>query len=71
MKEVREEWKAAGYVSKEPQVRLVQSSQEGCVECNSDAAEGWVNESDCKELFSRLCGDWCLCEIEWQDDEGL
>lgn len=70
--ETRSEWKDAGYnQGKDPQVRLVQASQEGCVECNSDAAEGWMDESSLAPLFSRICGDFCLCEIEWQDDEGL
>lgn len=70
--ETRSEWKDAGYnQGKEPQVRLVQSSKEGCDECNNDAAEGWMDESALNPLFSRICGDFCLCEIEWQDDEGL
>lgn len=68
VKEVREEWKEL--TGKEPMVRLVQSSKEGCEECNSDAAEGWMPESEMAPLFSRICGDFCLCEIEWDDDDG-
>ncbi len=52
----------------EPLVMLVQSSREGCSECNDDAGE-WVPESELKPLFSRICGDWCACEILWQSEE--
>lgn len=55
--------------NKEPRVRLVQSSAEGCPECAADAAEGFVPESQMGEIGSRLCGDWCLCDLEWEEEE--
>lgn len=58
-----------GKDEKEMMCRLVQSSKEGCDECNSDAADGWMPVSEMKEIGSRECGQWCLCEIEFADDE--
>lgn len=55
--------------NKEPRVRLVTSSKESCAECEADSNEGWMPESELSPLFTRICGDWCLCEIEFQDEE--
>ncbi len=63
-----EEAKASGFVPKGDMVRLVQNSKEGCEECNNDAAEGWIPEADMSPLFTRICGDYCLCELEWKSD---
>ena len=60
------ERKAGG--EREMLCRLVQNSQEGCSECQSDAAEGWMPVSDMAELGSRECGDWCKCYIEFEDE---
>ena len=49
--------------------RLVQNSKEGCEECTADADEGWVSVDDMKEIGTRLCGDFCLCDIEFSDEE--
>lgn len=51
--------------------RLVTNSKEGCVECEADAAEGWVSIDDVSPIGSRLCGDFCLCDLEFSDDESL
>jgi hypothetical protein len=53
---------------REIQCRLIQNSEEGCVECESDAAEGWMSVDDMGEIGSRLCGDFCKCEIEFSDE---
>lgn len=69
--ETRSEWKDAGYGKDgEELVRLVTDSAESCAECAADEAEGWVPESELSPLFSRICGDWCRCEILWKSDEG-
>jgi len=49
--------------------RLVQNSKEGCDECTADAAEGWMSVDDMKEIGTRICGDFCLCDIEFSDEE--
>lgn len=49
--------------------RLIQNSEEGCAECTADAAEGWMSVDDMGEIGSRICGDFCKCDIEFQDDE--
>jgi len=49
--------------------RLVQNSREGCEECSADAAEGWMSVDDMKEIGTRICGDFCLCDIEFSDEE--
>lgn len=51
-------------------VRLVQNSKEGCVECNADAARGWVNVEDLDEIGTRICQNFCLCEILFSDLEN-
>jgi hypothetical protein len=48
--------------------RLVQNSEEGCEECSADADEGWMPVSEMGELGSRICGDYCKCEIEFEDE---
>lgn len=49
-------------------VRLVTNSEEGCVECASDEAEGWMSVDDMKELGTRICGDFCKCDLEFSDE---
>lgn len=51
----------------EIKVRLVQNSKEGCEECAADAARGWVNVEDMDELGTRICGNFCLCDLEFSD----
>lgn len=53
------------------QCRLVQNSEEGCAECDADAAEGWMSVDDMGEIGSRICGDFCRCDIEFADDENF
>lgn len=51
--------------------RLVTNSEEGCVECAADEAEGWMSVDDLAPIGDRLCGDFCKCIIEFSDDENL
>jgi hypothetical protein len=54
---------------KNPQrARLITNSEEGCVECAADEAQGWVSIDDMGEIGSRLCGDFCKCDIEFEDE---
>ncbi len=48
--------------------RLVQNSKEGCEECTADAEAGWMPVSEMGEIGTRICGDFCLCEIEFEDE---
>jgi hypothetical protein len=50
------------------QCRLVTNSEEGCVECAADEAEGWMSIDDMGEIGSRICGDFCRCDIIFSDD---
>jgi len=52
------------------QARLIQNSEEGCSECEADAAEGWMSVDDMGEIGSRICGDYCKCDIEFSDDQN-
>lgn len=63
-----QEAQTAGKDEKEMLCRLVQNSKEGCPECNADAAAGWMPVSEMGEIGSRECGDFCLCEIEFEDE---
>lgn len=47
--------------------RLVTNSEEGCAECAADEAEGWVSVDDMKPIGTRICGDFCKCNIEFED----
>lgn len=47
---------------------LEQNSEEGCAECTADAGEGPMPVSEMKELGERECGDWCKCEIIFDDE---
>jgi hypothetical protein len=49
-------------------VRLITNSKEGCRECADDEARGWVSVDDLKLLGERLCGDFCRCDLEFEDD---
>jgi hypothetical protein len=51
--------------------RLVTNSEEGCPECAADEAEGWMSIDDMGEIGSRICGDFCKCDIVFEDDESL
>lgn len=54
---------------KNPQrCRLITNSEEGCVECAADEAQGWISVDDMGEIGSRLCGDFCKCDIEFEDE---
>lgn len=52
----------------EMQCRLVINSEEGCEECAADADAGWMPVSDMDEIGSRICGDFCRCLIEFEDE---
>ncbi len=47
--------------------RLVTNSKEGCVECAADEALDWIPVSEMGEIGTRICGDFCLCDIEFDD----
>ena len=49
---------------------LVQSSKEGCEECNADADAGPQPVEEVGEIGSRICGEWCLCVLEFTDADG-
>jgi hypothetical protein len=51
-----------------PQVRLVTHSKEGCSECAADESRGWVDPADMSELGTRICGNYCLCDLVFSDD---
>lgn len=51
-------------------VQLVQNSEEGCVECAADAALGFIPVSEMGEIGTRICGDWCKCDLEFRDADG-
>ena len=51
--------------------RLITNSQEGCQECADDEAAGWVDVNDMKEIGTRECGDFCKCDIEFEDEFNL
>jgi hypothetical protein len=48
--------------------RLVTNSKEGCSECADDEAAGWMPVDEMSEIGSRICGDYCLCQIEFEDE---
>jgi len=50
------------------QVRLVTNSQEGCSECAEDEAQGWMPVEDMGEIGSRICGDFCKCDLVFSDE---
>lgn len=47
--------------------RLVTNSKEGCPECAADEALDWIPVSEQGEIGTRQCGDFCLCDIEFND----
>lgn len=49
---------------------LVQNSAEGCIECSSDADAGPQPVEDVAPIGDRLCGDFCLCFLEFTDADG-
>lgn len=50
------------------QCRLITNSEEGCEECAADEAQGWISVDDMGEIGSRICGDFCKCDIEFEDE---
>lgn len=55
---------------KEVLCMLVQNSEEGCQDCQDDAARGWVPLSEMDEIGSRSCGAFCRCDLIFSDDDG-
>lgn len=51
-------------------VRLITNSEEGCEECAADEAQGWMSVDDMAELGTRLCGDFCKCDLEFDEGTG-
>lgn len=49
--------------------RLITNSTEGCSECAADEAAGWMPIDEMGEIGSRICGDFCKCQIEFSDDD--
>lgn len=49
--------------------RLQTNSQEGCEECAADEALGWMSVDDMGEIGTRICGDFCKCDIIFENDE--
>lgn len=49
-------------------VRLVTNSREGCQECAADESRGWVDPSDMAELGTRICQNFCKCDLIFSDD---
>ncbi len=47
---------------------LEQNSEEGCSECEADAAAGPMPVSEMGEIGSRICGDFCKCLIIFEDE---
>lgn len=50
--------------------RLITNSAEGCEECAADEAEGWMPIDEMNPIGSRICGDFCRCQIEFSDESG-
>lgn len=68
-KEAQTEFVAEG---KNPiKARLVTNSAEGCAECAADESLGWMDVEDLGEIGTRECGDFCKCDIEFEDDLNL
>ena len=57
-----------GVDGKPVMVRLVQNSKEGCSECAADASLGFIPVDDMDPIGSRICGDFCLCDLEFSDE---
>ncbi len=53
---------------KQMMCRLITNSIEGCEECAEDEAAGWMPVDDMGEIGSRICGDFCKCVIEFEDE---
>lgn len=64
---VRQEYSSTGPI----QVRLITNSLEGCEECAADESRGWVDVDDMAELGTRECGNFCLCDLIFDDDQPL
>lgn len=57
-----------GDADSRPRCRLIQNSEEGCIECTADADEGWMDVDDMTEIGGRICGDFCKCELLFEDE---
>lgn len=49
--------------------RLITNAKESCEDCSADEAEGWMPIEEMGEIGSRICGDFCKCQIEFSDDD--
>lgn len=49
--------------------KLKTNSLEGCRECANDEARGWISVADMKPIGSRICGDFCKCDIIFENDD--
>lgn len=49
--------------------RLKTNSLEGCTECAHDEARGWVSVDDMKRIGTRICKDFCKCDIIFENDD--
>ncbi len=47
--------------------RLVTNSKEGCEECAADDALGWQAVEDVSEIGTRICKNFCKCDILFDD----
>jgi hypothetical protein len=61
--------KPIGKDGKELMVKLMQNSKEGCEDCEADAAMGWMRLDEMGLLGTRICGDFCKCDLVFSDDE--
>lgn len=52
----------------ELKVKLVTNSLEGCEECAADEAAGWMNLEDMGEIGTRICGNFCKCDLVFSDE---
>jgi hypothetical protein len=49
--------------------KLKTNSIEGCKECAADEARGWISVDDMKPIGTRICGDFCKCDIIFENDD--
>ncbi len=52
----------------ELKVRLITNSEEGCEECAADEALGWINLDEMGEIGTRICGNFCKCDLQFSDE---
>jgi hypothetical protein len=51
-----------------PKVRRILNAQESCPDCEHYAGLGWIDADEMPELGELQCGDYCKCDLEFQDD---